>query len=135
MKASTRMSGKFLLDTNILIAFFNKEKSVIDYIKSGVEIYIPSAALGEMYFGAEKSAQKKSNIEKIDHLAEYVTIIPCDKITAKVYGKIKNQLKDKGTPIPENDIWIAALSVQHHITLVSRDKHFNVVDKLDLVRW
>lgn len=91
------MSGRqFLLDTNILIAFFNKEKIIIDNIKSGVEIFIPSPALGELYFGAEKSEYKKANIDKINKLAEFTTVIDCDKETAKFYGKIKTALEPKG---------------------------------------
>ena len=129
------MSGKFLLDTNIINAFFNKEKSIIEQLKSGADIFIPSIVLGEMYFGAEKSEHKKANFEKIDYLADYIQVLSADKETGKFYGKIKNQLKENGTPIPENDIWIAALSMQHNIALVTRDKHFNVVEKLKAVQW
>ena len=129
------MSGKkFLLDTNIVIAFFNREESVIERIKSA-EIFIPSPALGEMYFGAEKSEHKKSNIEKIDKLAQLVIVVPCDQTTTKFYGKIKNQLKLKGTPIPENDVWVAALSEQHQLVLVTRDKHFKAIEKLKTIEW
>ena len=116
VKTLRPMSGnRFLLDTNIVIAFFNEEKSVTDHIKSDIDICIPAPALGELYFGAEKSGQKKANIEKINQLAEVTTVLFCDAQTAKFYGRIKNELKFKGTPIPENDIWIAALSEQYQL--------------------
>ena len=104
------MSGRhFLLDTNILIALFNEDQSIIEHLSKGSDTFLSSVVLGELYFGAEKSKQRKSNFEKIDRLASLLPVLACDQDTAKHYGKIKNLLKLKGTPIPENDIWIAAL--------------------------
>ena len=51
------------------------------------------------------------------------------------YGKVKNGLRKKGRPIPENDIWIAAIAFQHDLTLVSRDEHFKEVENLKLEKW
>lgn len=131
-----KMNGKkFLLDTNIIIAFFKQDLSVINHIKDNVDFFIPAIVLGELYFGAEKSEQKISNIEKINRLSELTNVIACDNETAKIYGKIKNQLQTKGTPIPENDIWIAAVSEQHKLTLFTRDKHFKLINKLKTVKW
>lgn len=62
-------------------------------------------------------------------------MLDCDTETAKVYGIIKNALRTKGKPIPENDIWIAAIALQHDVTLVTRDAHFGAIDGLDLQTW
>ena len=62
-------------------------------------------------------------------------LLECDLDTARSYGKVKNQLKVKGTPIPENDIWIAALADQHQPILVTRDKHFNSIDTISIEAW
>jgi tRNA(fMet)-specific endonuclease VapC len=55
--------------------------------------------------------------------------------TARSYGKIKNQLKVKGSPIPENDIWIAALADQYQLLLITRDKHFNNIEAISIETW
>lgn len=62
-------------------------------------------------------------------------IVGCDEVTARHYGEIKNQLKENGRPIPENDIWIAAIAQQYDLTLVTRDKHFNAVANLSIEAW
>jgi len=59
----------------------------------------------------------------------------CQATTAQQYGDIKNQLRAKGRPIPENDIWIAAIAMQYQLTLVARDGHFHEVDGLQVEAW
>lgn len=135
-KTLTLMSGKkFLLDTNILIAFFKKERSIIEHLRKGTDVLVPIVTLGELYFGAEKSEHRKSNIEKIVQLADIIPVVNCDRGTARVYGEVKNYLKSKGAPIPENDVWIASIAIQHNFILVTRDKHFKQVKDLTLVEW
>ena len=62
-------------------------------------------------------------------------MLGCDTQTARHYGQVKNQLRVKGRPIPENDLWIAAVARQHALTLVTRDKHFSDIDDLPTVGW
>jgi tRNA(fMet)-specific endonuclease VapC len=131
------MNGKdCLLDTNIVIGLFANESSIKEKIKSFFgNIFIPSIVLGELFYGAEQSTRKDYNRRKIEELAEASLVLECDADTARFYGKIKNQLKIKGTPIPENDIWIAALADQHQLILVTRDKHFNNVETISIEAW
>lgn len=114
------MSGKnYLLDTNIVIGLFANEYSVVEKIRSASSsIFI-----------------QEENGKKIDAFAQASSVVECDLGTARLYGKIKSQLKAKGTPIPENDIWIAALAQQHQLILVTRDKHFNNIEVLHLESW
>ena len=109
------MNGnRFLLDTNIIIGLFANDHSIIENIKSHQGIMmIPSIVIGELFFGAELSGKKEINIKRIEDLARIIPILSCDINTARIYGNIKSILKLKGTPLPGNDIWIAALSVQH----------------------
>lgn len=58
-----------------------------------------------------------------------------DEASSIEYGKIKSSLRKKGSPIPENDIWIAAIALHHKLTLVTRDGHFNQVSGLKSVVW
>ncbi len=131
------MNGSYLIDTNIIIAFFDRDKKVFDKIKKAKNIYIPSIVIGELYYGAYNSSKKmkKINIEKINYFKNDSNILNCDEITGKYYGQIKKELRDNGNPIPENDIWIAALAKQHNLELVTRDKHFKKIDKINVIKW
>jgi tRNA(fMet)-specific endonuclease VapC len=62
-------------------------------------------------------------------------LLLCDEQTARQYGRISQQLRKKGRPIPQNDMWIAALALQHGLTLVTRDAHFSHIDGLLLQDW
>ena len=129
------MSGKCLLDTNIVIALFANETAVKENLAKTEEIFIPSVVIGELFYGAHKSARAKENIARIDDFASASIVLGCDSETSRIYGEIKYALSVKGHPIPENDIWIAAIAVQHDLTLISRDAHFKEVDNLKVMAW
>jgi len=74
-------------------------------------------------------------MEKIDKFVVGAAVLLCDDQTARQYAKISLQLRKKGRPIPQNDMWIAALAMQHGLTLVTRDAHFSHIDGLLLKSW
>ena len=129
------MSGKFLLDTNVIIALFAKEPVVHERLSNADEVFVPCIALGEMFFGAYKSLRIKENLARINEFVLNSTVLACDTDTAKKYGDIKNQLKEKGQPLPENDIWIAAVAQQYDLTLITRDNHFHIIENLKIESW
>lgn len=129
------MSGRFLLDTNTVIALFGDEASVKEHLAQADEVFVSSIVLGELYYGAFKSSHAEDNLRRIDDFATSCAVLCCDKDTAKEYGSIKNKLREKGTPIPENDIWISAIAKQHDIILVTSDKHFEEVEDLKQEIW
>lgn len=129
------MNGRYLLDTNIVIAIFAQDASVVFQLATATEVLIPSIVIGELFYGAYNSKRIADNVQRINDFIEANTIIHCDAETAKCYGQIKNSLKIKGRPIPENDIWIAAIAQQHELTLISRDGHLNEVDSIKLEVW
>lgn len=129
------MSGRVLLDTNIVIAFFAQEPIVLQNMQAVDQFLIPSVVLGELYFGARKSGKVAHNLKRIDELATTTAILGCDAETARQYGQIKDELRQKGRPLPENDIWIAAIARQHNLSLSTRDVHFEQVDHLSIVTW
>jgi tRNA(fMet)-specific endonuclease VapC len=129
------MSGRYLLDTNIIIALFASEVSVIDNLAQADEVFIPSIALGELHYGARKSGRPQENLERIEEFVVNNTVIGCDAGTARQYGDVKNKLRIKGNPLPENDIWIATLALQYDLTLVTRDAHFQEIEYLHTVAW
>jgi tRNA(fMet)-specific endonuclease VapC len=129
------MSGKHLLDTNIIIAIFKSEPRVLQHLAAASDIRIPVIALGELFYGAQHSGNVQKNLAQVQTFAAQANLLICDAVTADIYGQIKNELKQKGNPIPENDVWIAALGRQHGLTLVSRDQHFVQVPGLPLEVW
>ncbi len=76
------MSGKFLLDTNILIALFGGDTSIQKYLENADEVFISSTVLGELYFGAHKSNHVKQNLAHVDDFASDISVPSCDSNTA-----------------------------------------------------
>jgi tRNA(fMet)-specific endonuclease VapC len=129
------MNGKYLLDTNIVIPFFADDPLIKRRIQQAGEIFVPVIVIGELFYGAEKSSRKVENIAKIEEFIQDNVILDCSTETARKYGEIKQQLRKDGHPIPENDIWIAAIALQYELTLISRDSHFRDVKGLSPEMW
>lgn len=134
-KILTIMSGSVILDTNVVIKFFGGDKSVVNNTASSNLIYIPTIVFGELFYGAYNSKNVKSNIEKLEQYFNSCECLECNFETSKFYGNIKSKLKLAGKPFLENDIWIAALSMQHDIPLVTSDSHFKLIKDLKLLNW
>lgn len=125
------MSGRYLLDTNIIIDLFNGDDVVTKKILTCSEVFVPNIVIGELYYGSYGSKKTKSNLKRLEEFIVSSTVINTTVETARIYGHIKNELKKKGTPIPENDIWIAALAKQYSLKLLTRDRHFESIDEID----
>lgn len=129
------MNGRFLLDTNIVIALFAEDISVQKGLMEAEQVFVPSIVLGELYYGARKSLRTQENISRVDEFAAISAVLVPNIATAKKYGEIKNALRNKGRPIPENDIWIAAITKQYGLTLVTRDEHCKEVEGIAIEAW
>ena len=135
VRASMPKPGSFLLDTNIVIGLLGGEAAIGVRVAHQAQVYLPSIVLGELYYGAHRSRQPRLNIKRIDALASDAAVVACDRVSAERYGRLKADLRSKGTPIPENDLWIASLAVRHDMTLVTRDAHFRAVTGLTTESW
>jgi tRNA(fMet)-specific endonuclease VapC len=124
-----------LLDTNAAIALLNGDARIIQAIGDSDQLNIPIISVGELYYGAENSAQVAENYAKVRQITAKYKILNCDLETAQGYGRFLRQLRLKGRPIPQNDVWIAALALQHGLILMTRDAHFNYVDGLMVEGW
>jgi tRNA(fMet)-specific endonuclease VapC len=129
------MSGRYLLDTNIIIDLLANEDEVKTKLAGAEEAFVSSITIGELFYGAEKSTRPAENVRSIEDFAAIITVLGCDTNTARRYGQIKNVLRAKGRPVPENDLWIAAVARQHDLILVTRDKHFNEIEGLSIACW
>jgi tRNA(fMet)-specific endonuclease VapC len=130
------MSGNnVLLDTNIISALLKGDVSIADKIDNSAKVYLSAIIVGELFYGAQYSIQIEKNIKNIDRLISRYEVLNIDAETSAIYGKVKSVLRKNGTPIPENDIWIAATAIQHKLDLTTRDKHFEQVKELNLLAW
>ena len=128
-------SGRYLLDTNIVIALFSDEIAVQERARSAAVVALAPPIIGELCYGAQKSSRDAENLRRIDNFVQRNAFFLCDLETAQWYGIIKDQLRRKGRPIPDNDIWIAAIAIQRGLILVTRDSHFDEVESLQTERW
>jgi tRNA(fMet)-specific endonuclease VapC len=128
-------SGRFLLDTNIIIALLEGDDSVLSNLDLAPEVFIPAIALGELFFGAAKSGRPAENTARVERFASGRAIVSTDSDVAREYGRLKHYLKKKGRPLPENDIWIAAAAKCRGMVLVTRDRHFPEVEDLRVADW
>jgi len=90
-------SSRYLLDTVIIIAYFNQEKAIRKRAKN-ITVYLSSVTVSELYFGAYNSQQISSNLQQIKEFVEAVTVLPCDETTGDHYGRVKQTLRVKGPP-------------------------------------
>ncbi len=126
------MNGKSLIDTNVVISLFAGEPTVTEKLQKMSAVFLCVPVLGELRYGAEASARAASNLARLDEFARRLTVLPCDTTTAKSYAEVKFELRKKGRPIPENDVWIAAIARQHELVLLTRDGHFQEIDRLEV---
>jgi tRNA(fMet)-specific endonuclease VapC len=115
------MAGDLLLDTNIVAALFENDPAVTGRLTDRSRVYLSATVLGELYFGALKSKRPSENLRRIHDLLSGVALVECDAEVALAYGTIKDELRLKGRPIPDNDVWIAAAARCYGLSLVSRE--------------
>ncbi len=124
------MSGKVALDTNIAIAALNGETVVINKLQNADQIFLPLPVVGELLFGAMNSQRAGANLSRIQHLIRRSTILEMGTETASRYARARISLKQKGRPIPENDLWITASCLENQMVLMTNDAHFKWIEAL-----
>ncbi len=113
------------LDTNVAIDFLRGIQPITDRVLNFSTIYLPVTVCGELLFGAANASDKEKNLVKTHDFISNCKILNINGLVAEQYANIRNDLKIKGKPIPENDIWIAALCSTNDIPLFTHDSHFN----------
>ncbi len=124
-----------ILDTNALSAFCDGDPELKELLAKVPKISLPVIVLGEYRFGLFGSSRRKTNEPTLDKFQAASDVLLIDAETVRPYAKLCDQLKRAGRPIPTNDIWIAALAVQHGLQIVSRDQHFDSVPGVRRVTW
>ena len=129
------IEGPLLLDTNAVVALTENDRNLISTIRHAGELLVALQTVGELVFGALNSARPVQNRLDLEVRLQRFRILYLDRETAEFYGAVCRALRKKGRHIPDNDLWIAALAIQHNLVLASRDDHFLLVDELRTVRW
>jgi tRNA(fMet)-specific endonuclease VapC len=129
------MAGSsMLLDTVIIAGILNGESALLERLQGSL-VRLSSIVIGELFYGAFHSGRVNENLIRLRQFTAQYPVMPCDVETSEIYGEIKAALRKKGRPIPENDIWIAAVAKQHELVLATRDAHFREIDQLTVVYW
>ena len=123
---------KLLLDTNAYVGFKRNIADLVEIIVGAEWILFSPVVLGELMFGFRNGTKFKENMKGLDEFLQHdvVEVAQIGKITSDRYSRIAARLKRKGTPIPSNDIWIAAQTMENGAELITSDRHFNKIDGL-----
>lgn len=115
------------LDTNAYSDFAIGEPSRIAVIRAASRVYLPLIAVAELRLGFQRGAKSQKNEAALQRFlrSPRVELLAADLTTTYHYAQLGNQLRQQGTPIPMNDLWIAALVVQHGLILCTTDAHFD----------
>lgn len=124
--------NRILIDTNIYSAAMRGNEAFVRLLRSVSQIGIYSISIGELLSGFKAGNREEKNKHELGIFLDSprVVLFPADEETAEQYSAVINQLKQKGTPIPTNDIWIAASALQHGLPLCTLDKHFSHIEGL-----
>lgn len=124
-----------ILDTNAVSALLAGDPALGEVLAGDERHHLPVIVIGEYRYGLRGSRFRGHLQSLLEILIRESFVLRIDEATAEAYSEVRDELRRKGRPIPENDIWIAALARQHRQTLVSRDGHFDYVPDLRRVAW
>jgi len=118
------------LDTSVAIAILAGQAGSL-LSKNTDEFLLPVPVIGELRYGALNSKRSAQNLAEVERLVARCRVLDITAATARVYAKLRLDLKEQGKPIPENDLWIAALCVEHQVPLATLDGHFDAIAPLE----
>jgi len=124
-----------IYDTNAVSDFLDGVPSVIAIVGNSAFHGLPAIVIGEYLYGLRSSreqAAREPNFAAFTRTCHLISVTPD---TAVHYAKLRHQLRLAGTPIPENDVWIAALALEHNLKVLSNDRHFDLVQGVERIGW
>jgi len=124
-----------ILDTNALSAWWNKDSAIVGVMENIAQVYVPVPALAEFRFGLFQSRKREIMESWMQRALASTRILGIDDATTFHYADLRLALKKRGTPIPMNDLWIAAIARQHRLPILSRDAHFDLVEGVEHVAF
>ena len=131
------MIDALAVDTNAAIDFLRPERADPSPIHSARRVVLPLPALGELFAGAHYSDLFEENLAKIEELLNVWTILAPSVESARIYGQLRGSetKRDRTTRGHINDLWIAALCIQHNLPLLTNDRGFDTIPGLTVLHW
>ena len=123
-----------LVDTSVVVAAFRLDQVIVQRLEA-VQMVVSTTVLGELFYGAFGATRQGAQFSKIADLIANSSVVACDVETARQYRELKQALRLNSTPIPDNDLWIAASAHRHGLSVVTRDPHFDTVPRLVVELW
>ncbi|MGB6387433.1 MAG: type II toxin-antitoxin system VapC family toxin [Terriglobales bacterium] len=124
-----------ILDTNGLSAVADGDAALEPILRKSAEIAVPVIVLGEYRYGIRQSRDRQRYEQWLTESIRNYRVLDVDEETASFYATLRSELKRAGAPIPANDVWIAALCRQHSLSVLSRDRHFDLVRGIERIDW
>lgn len=126
---------RMALDTNRYRDFCEGDPEVVHRVKRAEHLFLPLPVVAELRAGFACGTMARKNEAVLNRFLNEsrVSVLPLDEATCFLYARLFKQLREQGTPIPTNDLWIAALVEQHNLLLYTRDGHFKHLPQLPLL--
>ena len=124
-----------ILDAVAVSSLLDGDHKLVAKLSPSPRHQLPAIVLGEYRYGLMRSRHRARLAELLGELEQVSEVLAVDAHTAVLYAQIREQLRLKRRPLPENDIWIAALAVQHEQPIASLDGHFDAVSGVKRVAW
>ena len=123
---------KLIIDTNAYVAFKLNHFELVEYVTKADKIILSPIVIGELLFGFRGGSKFDKNLKELNNFIEHsaVEITNIAEITSDRYFRIALRLKKNGTPIPTNDIWLAAQTMETGAELVTLNRHFEKIENL-----
>ncbi|HEX6086403.1 MAG TPA: PIN domain-containing protein [Thermoanaerobaculia bacterium] len=130
------MSNRIAVDANAAIAWLRTEETDATAFRRAQSVAFPLPVVGELYAGAFASTNREANLERVASFLATGEIIKPDEETARVYGTLRARMRLTDIRASKmNDLWIAALCLQHSLPLLTNDRGFDPITGLTVIRW
>jgi tRNA(fMet)-specific endonuclease VapC len=131
------MSAGVAIDTSAAIAWLRRGGEEPHSLDSAGELFLPLPVVGELYFGTGVASRGEQSRALLERLIRDTTLLYPDLETARIYGRVRAGLRMMPaiTPSKQNDLWIAALCIQHDLPLLTNDRGFGAVAGLAVLHW
>lgn len=125
---------RVMLDTNAYAALLSGDAAVREALAIVSEVLLPIIVVGELEAGFRGGTRYTENgaVFQLFLAKPGVRMVVCGHETSRIYGEVKDSLKRAGSPVPSNDIWIAASAIEHAAMLVTYDRHFASIRQVRL---
>ncbi len=129
------MTGDLVLDSSVVIAALRRVPGIEEKLDQAERLWLPLVALGELELGVELASNSGAQRAAVDAFLSAVALLPLTAATTRHYARLRGALARAGTAIPENDLWIASVALEHGWPLATRDAHFARVPGLTVLDW